>query len=106
MQADGKQEHTEASTSGRPFFTDHCTAFIRGLPQSVEEHELEAVFADTGGVKDVRITRDHATGQPKVRRELRTHRQPCMMNLGRLACLRTCMCAPSSLCPSAPALLA
>ena len=73
MQADGKQE--QASTSGRPFYTDQCTAFVRGLPQNVEEGELEAIFADTGGVKDVRITRDHETGQPKVRWEHRTHGQ-------------------------------
>lgn len=75
MQADGKQEHTEASTSGRPFYTDQCTAFVRNLPQNVEEGELEAIFADTGGVKDVRITRDHETGQPKVRWEYHTHGQ-------------------------------
>ena len=66
MQAEEKQSAAEASTSGRPFYTDECTAFVRGLQQDVEEGDLESLFADCGNIKAVRITRDPQTGQAKV----------------------------------------
>ena len=66
MQADVKPDSAEAGTSGRPFYTDECTAFVRGLPQNIEDGELDEVFADCGGLKDIRITRDLQTGQAKV----------------------------------------
>ena len=66
LQAEEKHDSANASTSGRPFYTDECTAFVRGLPQSVEDSELKAVFADCGDLKEIRITRDPQTGRPKV----------------------------------------
>jgi len=66
LQAEEKHESANASTSGRPFYTDECTAFVRGLPQSIEDGELKAVFADCGDLKEIRITRDPQTGRPKV----------------------------------------
>ena len=66
VQADEKHSAADASTSGRPFYTDECTAFVRGLQQDVEEGDLESLFADCGDIKAVRITRDAQTGQAKV----------------------------------------
>ena len=66
VQAGEKPDSAEASMSGRPYYTDECTAFVRGLPQDIEDGELDEVFADCGGLKDIRITRDPQTGQAKV----------------------------------------
>ncbi len=66
LQAEEKADGAEASTSGRPFYTDECTAFVRGLPQNLEDGELDELFADSGGLKDIRIQRDSQTGQAKV----------------------------------------
>ena len=66
MQAEAKPDSAEASTSGRPIYTDECTAFVRGLPQNIEDGQLDEVFADCGGLKEIRITRDAQTGQAKV----------------------------------------
>ena len=66
MQAEEKVDSAEASTSGRPFYTDECTAFVRGLPQNLEDGELDELFADSGGLKEIRIQRDSQTGQAKV----------------------------------------
>lgn len=66
LQAEEKPDSAEASTSGRPFYTDECTAFVRGLPQNLEDGELDELFADSGGLKEIRIQRDSQTGQAKV----------------------------------------
>jgi RNA recognition motif-containing protein len=39
--------------------------FIAGLPFSVEEAELKAVFGDFGFVKSLRIIKDRETGQSR-----------------------------------------
>ena len=66
MQAEPKPDSAEASSSGRPFYTDECTAFVRGLPQNIADGELDELFDDCGGLKEIRITRDSQTGQAKV----------------------------------------
>ena len=66
VQAEEKQSAAEASTFGRPFYTDECTAFVRGLQPNMEEGDLEALFVNCGNIKAVRITRDPQTGQAKV----------------------------------------
>lgn len=66
MQAEQKQDSAEGSLSGRPFYRDECTAFVRGLPQNMEDGELDELFDDCGGLKEIRVTRDSQTGHAKV----------------------------------------
>jgi hypothetical protein len=46
-------------------FTDECTAFVRNLPPEAGKKEVEDLFSDCEGIKDIRIAHDH-TGRSKV----------------------------------------
>ncbi|GFR47944.1 hypothetical protein Agub_g9748 [Astrephomene gubernaculifera] len=56
-----------AQGAARPHYTDKLTVFIKGLRTAVKDEELAAFLRQhvPDGVKDIRVPRDHETGQAR-----------------------------------------
>ena len=46
---------------------DECTVFVKSLRDTIQESDLEALFAPCGDVRGVRLGRDAQTGRHRVR---------------------------------------
>jgi hypothetical protein len=69
VEADGKHQPGPGAQEHRSHYSDKLTVFIKGLKPRVKDAELAAFIKShvSGGVKDIRVIRDTATGQARVR---------------------------------------